>query len=95
MMTDVCVHVGCERRKRARQLCEMHYQQLKRDGLGQLRRTKPKQATGVQLDAQLGQNTNCVDCGRAPWHGGMRCWDCFKARIVAREGQAARTGVGG
>ena len=85
-MTDVCVHIGCDRTQRARRLCEMHYQQLKRNGLGELKRKPPRVAKGVQLDAQLGQNTNCVDCGDKPFSGGMRCWACFKARCDRNAG---------
>lgn len=44
--------------------------------------------SGRELDAQLGQNTNCVDCGRIPWHGGMRCWTCFKRRVDQRAATA-------
>jgi hypothetical protein len=93
-VTNVCVHVGCDRPQRARTLCEKHYGQLKRAGLGPLMRQPPRQAQGVQLDAQLGQNSNCVDCGQKPWHGGMRCWDCFKARVVVNDRKRARLGVG-
>lgn len=85
-MTDTCVHVGCDRLQRARRLCPMHYQQLKRQGLGDLQRKQPRKATGVVLDAQLGQNSNCVDCGQKPWSGGMRCWACFKRQCDYRAG---------
>jgi hypothetical protein len=70
MMTDTCVHVGCVKVQRARRLCEQHYQQLKRSGLGQLERKQPRRATGLELDCQLGRNTACVDCGEQPWGGG-------------------------
>jgi hypothetical protein len=83
-MTDVCVHIGCERPQRARTLCEMHYGRLKRAGLGTLHRKQPRQAQGIQLDAQLGQNSNCVDCGAKPFGGGMRCLRCFQVRCDAR-----------
>jgi hypothetical protein len=39
------------------------------------------------LDAQAGQNTNCVDCGAKPFSGGMRCWACFKQRCDVRAEQ--------
>jgi hypothetical protein len=81
-----CVHVACDRPQRARTLCEMHYGQLKRSGLGPLQRQQPRQAKGVRLDAQLGQNSNCVDCGAKPFGGGMRCWEHFKARCDERAG---------
>jgi hypothetical protein len=83
-VTATCVHVACDRPQRARTLCEMHYGQLKRSGLGPLIRQPPRQAKGVQLRAQLGENTACVDCGAVPWGGGMRCWDHFKARCDQR-----------
>lgn len=43
-----------------------------------------RKATGMELDAQLLQNTNCADCGHPPYAGGMRCWTCFKKRVDAR-----------
>jgi hypothetical protein len=85
-MTNICVHVACDRPQRARTLCEKHYTQLKRSGLPTLIRQPPRKATGVRLDAQLGQNRNCVDCGEPPWGGGMRCWDHFKARCGQNAG---------
>jgi hypothetical protein len=90
-VTATCVHVACDRPQRARTLCEMHYGQLKRSGLGPLIRQPPRQAKGVQLRAQLGENTACVDCGAVPWGGGMRCWDHFKERVRNRESEVART----
>jgi len=92
-MTDVCVHVMCEKPKRARGLCDMHYGRLKRAGLGELRRESPKRATGVRLDAQLGQNSNCVDCGQKPYGGGMRCLPCFQVRCDIRAERRARMEV--
>jgi hypothetical protein len=85
-MTATCVHVGCDRPQRARTLCEMHYGQLKRAGLPTLMRTAPRQATGLQLDCQLGRNTACVDCGHRPYGGGMRCVPCFQKRVDEKSG---------
>jgi hypothetical protein len=85
-MTATCVHVACDRPQRARTLCEMHYQQLKRSGLGPLKRVQPRQARGLQLDCQLGQNTECVDCGDSPYGGGMRCVPCFQKRVDEKAG---------
>jgi hypothetical protein len=85
-----CEVDGCERPHRARGVCEMHYGRLKRGGLGELQRRQPRQATGLQLDCQLGQNHNCVDCGAVrPFGGGMRCLPCFQVRCEER---AARLG---
>jgi hypothetical protein len=91
-MTDTCVHMMCDRPQRARRLCERHYMQLKRAGLGELERKQPRRAQGIQLDAQLGQNSNCVNCGRKPWGGGMRCWPCFKGRVAERADSVRRSG---
>jgi hypothetical protein len=91
MMTETCVHALCERPQRARRLCEMHYGRLKRAGLGELQRTPPRRADGVRLDAQLGQNSNCVNCGAKPWGGGMRCWTCFKVRVDERAVEVSRS----
>ena len=41
--------------------------------------------TGVMEMARLGTNPACVDCGDVPFGGGMRCWDCFKARCAPAE----------
>jgi hypothetical protein len=87
-----CVHVGCVKPQRARRLCDMHYGRLKRAGLGELQRTPARRAQGVQLDAQLGQNSNCVGCGQKPWSGGMRCWACFKKRVAERAESVRRSG---
>jgi hypothetical protein len=88
-MADVCEKDGCERPQRARQLCEMHYMQLKRAGLGPLRRKQPRQAEGLKRDCQLGQNFNCVDCGQKPYGGGMRCLTCFQVRCEERAEKSA------
>ena len=85
-MTDTCVHVGCDRPQRARTLCQMHYQQLKRSGLPTYIRKQPRQAKGLQLDCQLGRNRSCVDCGDEPFGGGMRCLTCFQKRCDERQG---------
>jgi len=90
-MTDVCVHVMCERPRRARGLCEMHYGRLKRAGLGELRRSKAGRPSGVKLDAQQGINRNCVDCGQQPYGGGMRCLPCFQLRCDMRAAQLRKT----
>jgi hypothetical protein len=87
MMTETCVHVACDRPQRARTLCEMHYQQLKRSGLGELQRKKPRQADGLKRDAQLGQNRCCVNCGDRPFGGGMRCLPCFQKRVDEKAGE--------
>ena len=85
-MTATCVHVACDRPQRARTLCEMHYGRLKRAGLPTLMRTPPRQATGLQLDCQLGRNESCVDCGDTPYGGGMRCIGCFQKRVDEKSG---------
>ena len=85
-MSDGCLIEGCGRRQRARQMCEMHYGQAKRAGLGELRRKMPERASGRKLDAQQGINSNCVDCWEKPYAGGMRCLPCFQARCDARAG---------
>jgi hypothetical protein len=36
--------------------------------------------------ARAGENTACVDCRATPYAGGLRCWDCFKARCDERVG---------
>jgi hypothetical protein len=79
-----CAHVACDRSTRARGLCEMHYGQLKRAGLPPAVRRQPRQASGLQLDCQLGRNTRCVDCGDLPFGGGMRCLTCFQHRVSVR-----------
>jgi hypothetical protein len=79
-----CAHVACDRSTRARGLCEMHYGQLKRAGLPPAVRRQPRQASGLQLDCQLGRNTRCVDCGDLPFGGGMRCLTCFQQRVKVR-----------
>jgi len=79
-VTATCVHVACDRPQRARTLCERHYAQLKRSGLGPLQRKKPSKAEGLQLWAQEGTNRECVECGEAPLFGGMRCLTCFQVR---------------
>jgi hypothetical protein len=89
-MFDRCLREGCERSQRARQLCDMHYTQLKRAGLSPLKKKQPKRASGRQLDAQLGQNSNCVDCGERPLFGGMRCLPCFQVRCAERSDREAR-----
>jgi hypothetical protein len=87
-----CAHVACDRSTRARGLCEMHYGQLKRAGLPPAVRRQPRQASGLQLDCQLGRNTRCVDCGDLPFGGGMRCLTCFQHRVSVRldDGDGAR-----
>jgi len=93
--SERCVHVGCGSKQRSRRLCERHYQQLKRSGLGPLQRKQPARASGVQLWAQEGRNPDCVDCGDRPLFGGLRCLPCFQLRCDERSIYRARIGVGG
>jgi hypothetical protein len=89
-MTDLCVHLQCDRVSRARGLCEKHYGQLKRAGLGPLMRKEPARPSGLQGLCQLGQNRSCVDCGDSPWGGGMRCLPCFQRRVEVRRAALER-----
>ena len=82
---NVCEAEGCGRVQRARHLCEMHYGQLKRAGLGTLQRQKPRPPTALERDCQLGLNGSCVDCGDVPFGGGMRCLWCFQVRCDRRQ----------
>ena len=84
-----CDQDGCDRKSRARGMCEMHYGRLKRKGLGEVERSKPKQASLLERLAQEGRNRCCVDCGDVTLFGGMRCLKCFRARAHERKKAAA------
>jgi len=86
----MCGEPGCVRASRARGLCEMHYTRLKRKGLDKSHRPEPRVPSLLERMAQEGRNRQCVDCGRVPLFGGMRCLDCFRVRCDERSTYGAR-----
>jgi hypothetical protein len=87
----MCSEDGCVRVVATRGICNMHYLRLRRSGeLGSYERAKPRQPSLLERLAQEGRNRQCVDCGRLPLFGGMRCLDCFRVRCDERSSASAR-----